>query len=329
VLRFVVRRLAISIPLVLGVLTLVFVLLETTPGDPTDLILGDRPVPPEVRERIERAYGFDRPPLERYARWMSSLLFRGELGWSTSRSRPVTQLLAETLPPTLLLAAAALVLHVLLGVVLGVVSAARRGRWPDRAITLASLTLYAMPTFWLGLMAILVFAYGLSLFPGSSMHSVGAEDWPLWRQWLDTLWHLALPAGVLALSSAAAMTRFVRAGVLEALAQEFIRAARARGVGGGRVMLAHALRNSLGPVINLIGLSLPILVSGSLIVEVVFAWPGMGRLTYDAIMAKDLAVVLVTTLMAAMLVVLGHLAADIALAAVDPRIRLVDGRASR
>ena len=270
-LRYVLRRLAISIPLVLGVLTLVFVLVETTPGDPTDLILGDRPVPPEVRERIERAYGFDRPPIERYARWMSSLLFRGELGWSTSRSRPVTQVLAETVPPTLLLAGVALVLHVLLGVILGVVSAARRGRWPDRAVTLTSLTLYAMPTFWLGLMAILVFTYGLSLFPGSSMHSVGTRDWPLWRQWLDTLWHLALPAGVLALSSAAAMTRFVRAGLLEALAQEFIRAARARGVGGGRVMLAHALRNALGPVINLVGLSLPILISGSLIVEVVFA----------------------------------------------------------
>jgi peptide/nickel transport system permease protein len=329
VLRFVVRRLLVAVPLVLGVLTLVFVLVETTPGDPADLVLGDRPVPPEVRERIERAYGFDRPAPERYARWMSALLFRGDLGWSTSRSRPVSQLLAETLPATLVLAGAALTLHVLLGLVLGVISAARRGRWPDRVVTWGSLTLYAMPTFWLGLMVILVFSYGLSLFPGSSMHSVGAEDWPAWRRWLDALWHLALPAGVLALSSAAAMTRFVRAGVLEALAQEFIRAARARGVGGSRVLVAHALRNALGPVINLVGLSLPILVSGSLIVEVVFAWPGMGRLTYDAIMAKDLSVVLITTSMAATLVVLGNLAADIALAAVDPRIRLVHERASR
>jgi peptide/nickel transport system permease protein len=329
VLRYVARRLAISVPLILGVLTLVFVLVETTPGSPADLIIGDRPVPPEVRERIERTYGFDRPAPERYARFMSGLLLRGELGWSTSRSRPVSQLLAETLPPTLMLAGAALTLHVLLGLVLGVVSAARRGRWPDRVVTWGSLTLYAMPTFWLGLMAILVFSYGLSLFPGSSMHSVGAEDWPVWRQWLDGLWHLALPAGVLALSSAAAMTRFVRSGVLEALAQEFIRAARARGVGGRRVVLGHALRNALGPVINLVGLSLPILVSGSLIVEVVFAWPGMGRLTYDAIMAKDLAVVLITTSMAATLVVLGNLAADIALATVDPRIRLLDGRASK
>lgn len=328
-LGFVLKRLAIAVPLVLGVLTLVFVLLETTPGDPADLILGDRPVPPEVRERIERAYGFDAPPLERYARWMTALIFRGDLGWSVSRSRPVARLLAETLPPTLLLAGAALTLHVLLGLGLGVVSAARRGRWPDRALTLASLSLYAMPTFWLGLMAILGLSYLVPLFPASSMNAVGAEDWSLGRRLLDALWHLALPAAVLGLSSAAAMTRFVRAGLLEALGQEFIRAARARGLGGGRVMLVHALRNSLGPVINLVGLSLPILVSGSLIVEVVFAWPGVGRLTYDAIMAKDLSVVLVTTLLASLLVVVGSLAADLAMAAVDPRIRLAAERRAR
>jgi peptide/nickel transport system permease protein len=161
------------------------------------------------------------------------------------------------------------------------------------------------------------------------MHAVGADDWSLGRRLLDALWHLALPAAVLGLSSAAAMTRFVRAGLLEALGQEFIRAARARGLGGGRVMLVHALRNSLGPVINLVGLSLPILVSGSLIVEVVFAWPGMGRLTYNAIMAKDLSVVLVTTLLASLLVVVGSLAADLAMAAVDPRIRLAAERGAR
>ncbi len=321
-LRFLLRRLALGIPLVLGVLTLVFVLLETTPGDPADLILGDRPLPPEIRERIERSYGFDRSPVERYGRWVSSLLFRGDLGWSISRSRPVAQVLLDTMPPTLLLTGTALLLHVVLGLALGIVSAARPGRWSDRSLTLVSLTLYAMPTFWLGLMAILAFSYFVPIFPASSMHSVGAQDWSVGRRLLDELWHLALPAAVLGLSSAAAMTRFVRAGLLETLGREFIRAARARGAGDGRVMLVHALRNSIGPVINLVGLSLPILVSGSLIVEVVFSWPGMGRLTYDAIMAKDLTVVMVTTLLASVLVVVGNLAADLALAAVDPRIRL-------
>ncbi len=260
--------------------------------------------------------------MERYGRWVSSLLFRGDLGWSISRSRPVAQVLLDTMPPTLLLTGTALLLHVVLGLALGIVSAARPGRWSDRSLTLVSLTLYAMPTFWLGLMAILAFSYFVPIFPASSMHSVGAQDWSVGRRLLDELWHLALPAAVLGLSSAAAMTRFVRAGLLETLGREFIRAARARGAGDGRVMLVHALRNSIGPVINLVGLSLPILVSGSLIVEVVFSWPGMGRLTYDAIMAKDLPVVMVTTLLASVLVVVGNLAADLALAAVDPRIRL-------
>jgi len=321
-LSLVLRRLALTVPLLLGVLTLVFVLLETSPGEPVDLILGERPVPPEIRERIERAYGFDQPPLSRYLHWISAFCLRGELGWSHSRSRPVATLLRDTLPPTLLLTGSALTLHVGDGLLLGIVAAARRRGWPDRLLTWGSLFLYAMPTFWLGLMAILLLAYAVPLFPASSMQSVDANSWPWLPRLLDRIWHLALPVGVLGLASAAAMTRFVRSGLLEALGQEFIRGARARGVGRGRIMVVHALRNALGPVVNLVGLSLPVLVSGSLVTEVVFSWPGMGRLTYDAILAKDLPVVLVTTLLAAVLVVVGNLAADLMLAALDPRIRL-------
>jgi peptide/nickel transport system permease protein len=329
VVRFVLRRLAIAIPIAFGVATLIFVLMESAPGEPVDRILGDRPVPPEVRERIEHVYGLDRPPLERYLHWLSALCLEGDLGWSHSRARPVAQVLAETLPPTLTLAGAALFLHLLAGILLGIVSAARRHSWTDRLLTIGSLTLYAMPTFWLGLMAILGLSYLLPLFPASSMQSVGAAGWPLWQQAADRAWHLFLPAAVLGLASAAAMTRFVRAGLLQALGQEFIRAARARGLGGGRVMFVHALRNALIPVINLIGLSLPILISGSLITEVVFAWPGMGRLTYEAIRSQDLSIVLATTMLATLLVLLGSLAADLAMALVDPRIRLSGRRRDR
>jgi len=329
VIRYVLRRLAIAIPLALGVATLIFVLIESAPGDPVDRILGDRPVPPEVRERIEHVYGLDRPPLERYLHWLSALCLEGELGWSHSRARPVAQVMAETVPPTLTLAAAALFLHLLAGILLGIVSAARRNSWTDRLLTVGSLALYAMPTFWLGLMAILGLSYILPIFPASSMQSVGAAAWPLWLQVADRAWHLFLPAAVLGLASAAAMTRFVRAGLLQALGQEFIRAARARGLGGGRVMFVHALRNALIPVINLIGLSLPILISGSLVTEVVFAWPGMGRLTYEAIRAQDLSIVLATTMLATLLVLLGSLAADLAMALVDPRIRLSGRRGGR
>jgi peptide/nickel transport system permease protein len=325
VLRYLLRRLLLTVPLALGAATLVFALMETAPGEPVDLLLGERPVPPEVRERIERAYGFDRPPLARYLHWLGALVLRGELGWSHSRARPVAQALGQALPPTLALAGTALVLHLCLGILLGTLSASLAGRWRDRALTFFSLLLYAMPTFWLGLMAILALSYFVPLFPASSQASVGAAAWPWGARLADRVWHLALPAGVLGIASAASMMRFVRAGLLAALAQPFVRAARARGLSARRVIFAHALRNALLPVVNLAGLSLPVLLSGSLVIEVVFAWPGMGRLTYEAIRAQDLPVVLASTLLATVMVVGGSLAADLAMAAADPRIRLGRG----
>jgi peptide/nickel transport system permease protein len=320
-LRYTAGRLSAAIPLALGAATLVFVLLEAAPGEPLDLMLADRPVSPEIRERLERAWGLDRTPAERYLDWMGALLLHGDLGWSHSRSRPVSRLLAEALPPTLALAGTALAIHLLAGLALGLVSAARPGCWLDRAITAIGLTLYAMPTFWLALMAVLVFSSALDWLPASSMTSVGAAEMAPLARTGDLLLHLVLPAGVLGLGSAAAMTRFVRSGALESLERPYVRAARARGASGSRVLLAHALRNALLPVINLVGLSLPVLLSGSLVIKVVFAWPGMGRLTYDAIRAQDFPVVQATTLVATAAVVAGSLAADLAMGLADPRLR--------
>lgn len=320
-LAFVARRLLLAVPLALGAATLVFVALESAPGDPADLLLGDRPVPAEVRQRVEHAYGLDRPAHERYLSWLRSLALEGQLGWSHSRSRPVAALIGETLPNTALLACGALAVHLLAGVSLGALCAMGRGGRLDRAIGSGSLVLYAMPTFWLGLMAILLFSYRLSLFPASSVHSVGAEDWSRGARAVDVLWHLCLPAAVLGLASCAVTVQLVREGIARALAEPYVRAARARGAGARRVLWTHALRNAALPVVNMIGLSIPALLSGSLVVEVVFAWPGMGRLTYDAIRAQDFAVVLATTMLATVLVVCGSLAADLAMAAIDPRVR--------
>ncbi len=319
---FALRRLAGAIPLLLGILTLTFVLVESAPGSPADLWIGDRPVPPEVRRRIEAAYGLDRPAGERYLRWLRAVLLEGEWGWSLSRSRPVTEVLGAALPATAALAGAALFLHLAAGIGLGALCASRRGRLVDSAISTGGLALYSMPTFWLGLMAILAFAYKIPLFPPSSIHAVGAEGWSLPRRILDLAWHLVLPASVLGLASAASLARFLRAGILESLGEDFIRAARARGAGPKRVLLVHALRNGVLPAISLLGLSLPLLVSGSLVTEVVFAWPGMGRVAYEAILAKDVPVVLATTLLASVLVIVGNLLADLASTAADPRIRL-------
>ena len=321
-LRFALRRLALAPLLALGAATLIFVLVETAPGRPVDALLGDRPLPPEVRERIERAYGFDGSAPERYASWIGAVFLRGELGWSHSRGRPVARALGEALGPTLLLALAALAVHAAAALAFGLCSALRPGGWLDRLLGTGTLALYGMPTFWLALMAMLLFAYGLGWLPASSMESVFAHELDPWERWLDRLRHLVLPAGVLGMGSAAASARFVREGLLTALDEPWVRAARARGVRGLSVVVRHALRTALLPLINLAGLTLPALLSGSLVIEVVFAWPGMGRLTYDALLAQDLAVVLAATLVATLLVVAGSLAADLAMALADPRVRL-------
>jgi peptide/nickel transport system permease protein len=319
------RRLVSAVPLVAGVLTLTFLLLEAAPGRPADLLLGDGPVPPEIRARIEAAYGLDQPAYVRYASWIGHTV-RGDLGWSLSRGRKVRSVLADALPQTIRLAAGGLAIQLLLGVLLGALHVVRPGGVVDHGLGLTGLVLASVPTFWLGLMAILLFAVAIPIFPPSSAHSIGADAMSLPARAADALWHAALPSMVLGLGSAAIVARFVRAGLMQALGEGFIRAARARGAARTRLLVAHALPAAAGPVITLAGLQLPVLVSGALVVEVVFGWPGMGRVTYDAVMAQDLPVVLAAVLLATILVIAGNLLADVGLALVDPRLRL--GRAA-
>lgn len=327
-LRFIAWRVAAAVPLLLGILTLTFLLVEAAPGSAADLFLGDRPLAPEARQRIEAAYGLDRPPVERYLRWLTSVALHGEWGWSLSRSRPVADVVAEALPRTVALAGVALLLHLIAGTGIALLCAWRRESRLDRVLSAINLALYATPAFWLGLMAILCLCYAVPLFPPSSTHSIGSETWPAWKRIADFAWHLALPSAVLGIASAGALARHLRAGLVAALDEDFVRAARARGVAPRRVLLVHALRNGLLPTIGLLGASLPVLVSGSLVIEVVFAWPGMGRVAYDAILARDLPAILATTLLASVLVVAGGLLADLCAGVVDPRVRL-RGRQTR
>ncbi len=309
-----------AFPLTAGILTLTFVLVEVAPGRPVDLLLGDGPVPEDTRARIEAAYGLDRPPVARYASWIASAL-RGDLGWSISKGRNVTRVLADALPPTIGLSAMALTIELLLGILLGALHVARPGGAVDHALGLAGLVLASTPTFWLGLMAILILAVAIPVFPPSSTHSIGAEAWSLPARAADALWHAAVPALVLGIGSAAVIARFVRAGLLRALEEGFVRAARARGASRLRIVFMHALPATAGPVVTLAGLQFPVLVSGAVVVEIVFGWPGMGRVTYDAVLAQDLPVVLAAVLLATILVIAGNLLADLGLALVDPRVR--------
>ena len=319
-LSLIARRLLSAIPLCAFVLSLTFLLIEAAPGHPVDLLLGDGPVPAATRARIEAAYGLDRPAYARYASWIGSAA-TGDLGWSLSRGRKVSTVLADALPETIELAVAALSIQLLLGLVLGALHALRPGSSLDHGLSLFGLVLISLPTFWLGLMAILLFTVAIPLFPPSSAHAIGASAWSFPARMADSLWHVALPALVLGVTSAASLARFVRAGLVRALDEGFVRAARARGASRARVLLVHALPVAAGPVITLTGLQLPVLVSGALVVEVVFGWPGMGRVTYDAVMAQDIPVVLAAVFLATVLVVAGSLLADLGLALVDPRLR--------
>lgn len=314
------RRLGASALLLLLVLTLTFALLHAAPGSPADQLVTPGPGMAERQARLERTLGLDRPLHEQYAAWLGAAA-RGDWGTSLFQGRPVSRMIAEALPATALLALAALFVEYVFALALGVWSARRRDRFADHAIRAVSLLLFSIPTFWLGLMAILVLAHLWPVFPAGNMTSAGAEGWGAAARLADLARHLALPALVLGLGTGGATVRFVRDSLLDVLGEDFVRTARAKGLSERRVVGVHALRNALAPLFQLLGLSLPALLNGSLVVEVVFAWPGLGRLIFQAINARDLPVVLATTAVGGALVLGGSLLADLLHAAADPRVR--------
>jgi peptide/nickel transport system permease protein len=317
---FLLRRFAGSLVLLLLVLTTTFFLLRLIPGDPTNFAEDER-LSRAHRENLRRIYGLDRPLPEQYVRWLSAVALRGDLGVSYSQRRPVSAALLEAVPATAILASAALAVEILAALLLGIAAARRKGTRLDHAIRVATLLFFSVPGFWLGLMAILLFSYVWSILPGSHMHSVDADRMSGFGRLLDLGWHLILPATVLGLTNAGGTARFVRASFLEVIGQDYIRTARAKGLPESRVIWVHGLRNALVPLIQLLALSLPGLLSGSLITEVVFSWPGMGRLTFNAILARDYPLVLGVTAFSAVVVVAGNFLADVFHALADPRVR--------
>lgn len=319
-LGFLSRRLASSLAIFLLVLSTTFLLIHLVPGDPT-LVFQDSRLPPEQRENLRRLYGLDRPLAEQYVRWLAAVTLRQDFGISLSQQRPVAKVVAEAVGPTLLLASAATAVEFTLGMILGVAAARRHRRPFDAAARLFSLVLYSQPVFWLGLMLVLFFSAVWPVLPTSHMHSIDADTMSLPGRWLDLLLHLALPALTLGLPASGATARFVRASFLEVMERPFILAARARGLSEARLVWVHGLRNAAIPLIQLLAMSFPALLSGSLVIEVIFSWPGMGRLTFESILARDYPVILATTALSAVFVLVGNLLADLAHAALDPRVR--------
>jgi peptide/nickel transport system permease protein len=322
---FVTRRLLGAIPLVLGIATIVFFVVNLAPGDPALRFLNPNMSDAAV-EQVRVNLGLDQPIHIRYVRWLSALA-HGDLGVSFTRNRPVLDIIKEFLPNTLLLSVTAIGGAFLLGILLGIIQAVRQYSLLDSVASIAGLFFYSMPSFWLALMMVLVFslfAYQGNWpiqFPPSGMLSVDYTFLSPIEKLQDRLAHLALPATSLALVLAAGIARYTRGSMLEVVRQDFVRTARAKGLSEPVVIFKHALRNALIPVITLLGLYLPFLFSGTVFIETVFSWPGMGKLVVDAIQQRDYPVIMGGSLVFANMVVVGNLVADVLYAVVDPRIR--------
>lgn len=305
--HYLTQRLLLSIPVVLGVTMIVFAILFLTPGDPVRTIVGPRAAEERVQE-IRAQLGLDRPWIQQYGRWLGRAV-QGDLGISIAAKRPVTQLIREQLPFTLRLTLLSLSIGTLLGVLLGVLAAVKHKTWVDHLITFTSLFWFSMPSFWLGLMLMLVFGLWLRWTPISGARANGA---------------FLLPTLTLALPQIGSLARLVRTEMLDVLQEEYIRTAHGKGVPPMWVLYRHALRNALIPVTVLIFLSLPWLLGGAVVVETIFAWPGMGRLMYQALTQKDFPVVQGLLLFIALATVLANLSGDVVTAFLDPRIEQYD-----
>ena len=317
------RRAAAALAILWTVATLTFVAIHLAPGDPF-LPTAERPADPAVVAELRRQFGLDRPLTVQYARYLRALS-TGDLGMSFSQRRPVAAAIADALPHTLLLAAAALLLDYVLGITIGLVQATTAGRRLDDWLTAVTLMVASLPAFWVALVLLLVFGEWLRWLPVAGAYDPAIYDaLPLAGRLADRLRHLALPAITLGLLGAAGTARYQRAALLDALGQEFVRTARAKGVTERRVLLVHAWRNALVPITALLGLALPFLLTGAVLVETVFGWPGLGRLAADAINLRDYPLVTGTAITASAVVVLGSVVADLLLHVADPRVRLED-----
>ncbi|CAO3377327.1 ABC transporter permease [Azospirillum argentinense] len=310
---YILGRLAALVPVLFGLSVIVFLIMALIPGDPATAILGPYATPENVA-RLRQDLGLDHSLPVRYATWLGNVL-TGDLGRSSSLNRPVLDEVTERFAATLVLAGAALVLASVLGLLAGILSAVRQFGLADKLVTLAVLVGISMPTFWLGLLLILVFAVRWRLLPVSGMVSIyGGGDLP------DLLWHLALPAATLAIVAAGVIARLTRSAMLEVLRQDFVRTARAKGLTERRVVFGHALRAAMVTVIPVIGIQAGFVLGGAVYIETVFQWPGIGRMLVNAIATRDVLLVQGGVLVVAASYVLFNLLADILQRLLDPRI---------
>ena len=323
-LGYLARRLLALFPLVLGVVLLGFAIVQLAPGDPIQVLVGDYPAPPEYIRQVRERFGLDAPRWVQLGRYVGQVA-RGNLGHSFFYNQPVWDVLASRVGPTLLLMTTALGLAAGAGVLLGVASGRRPGSWADHVLMLLGLVGYSLPVFWLGQLLLIGFSIRLDLLPTQGMRTIAFNLSPAERAW-DVARHLVLPAVTLATRYVALNVRLTRTSLVEVSAMDYLTTARAKGLAERVVVYKHALRNALIPVVTVMGLNVGHLVAGAVLTETVFAWPGLGRLIFEAILHRDYPVMLGGLLLTSVFVVIGNLLADLACALIDPRIRL-EGKA--
>jgi len=320
-LDFVAKRLMKSVVILFAIIVMNFFLIRLAPGDPAQVIAGEAGAADDkFMQQLRDEFGLDKPITTQLAIYVGGIA-TFDLGFSYRNQRTVAEMVGERLPATLLLTVTAFVLAIGLGVTLGVLAATRVGTWADSLITVAALGFYATPLFWVGLMAILLFSVNLGWLPPFGMQTLGVAMTG-WDRTLDVARHLVLPATTLALFFVAIYARLTRASMLEVQDMDFVRTARAKGLAPGRILRAHTLRNAILPVITFAGIQAGQLVGGSIVIETVFAWPGIGRLAFEALLQRDYNVLLGVFFLTSVMVIGFNLITDLVYSIVDPRIEV-------
>jgi len=310
---YIVKRLALTIPVLFGISIIVFFIMALIPGDPALAILGSYATPENVAQ-LRAEFGLDKPLVQQYLIWLANLL-QGDLGRSYSLNRPVLDEVLERLGPTLLLAGTSLILCTVFGLIAGIVSAVKQYGWQDKALTLVVLIGISTPSFWLGLILVLIFSVQLQWFPASGMFAIyGGGDLG------DLLLHLLLPAITLAVVATGVIARLTRSNMLEVLRQDYVRTARAKGLSERNVIYKHAFKNALVNIIPVIGIQAGFVLGGAVYIETVFQWPGIGRMLVTAITTRDILLVQGGVILVAACYVLFNLLADLLQRVLDPRL---------
>jgi peptide/nickel transport system permease protein len=318
--HFFLKRLMAIIPMVLGVTFIAFMLMQLSPGDPVDSF-ADPSISVQDLDQIRQNLGLDQSLLVQYGKWVLNVV-QGNMGYSYKTGKPVLTAIMERLPATLILSISGLALILLIAVPLGLYSGYRYETLSDTVITILSFVGMAMPTFWVGLMIILLFSVQLGWFPTSGFLDPGLQSASVWRQSLNIVWHMILPLIATVVGDLAGLIRYNRFEVIGVLKQDYILAARARGVSEKVLLFKHAFKNAALPLVTILGLSLPGLISGSFIIEYIFSWPGMGQLGIEAVFSRDYPVLMGMVMISSTLILFGNLLADISYGLVDPKIKV-------